>query len=78
MEFAKTDQPSPEEFIEFREGLQERRLSKSSLNNYGSANKKYHKMMKQPAPFSFLKANDMIPYFFNEDDGSRIFQVIYN
>jgi hypothetical protein len=36
LEFAKTDQPLPEDFIRFREVLQNRRLSRSTLNQYGS------------------------------------------
>jgi integrase/recombinase XerD len=35
-------------------------------------------MIKYPMKFTYLKPNDTISYFFNEDDISRIFQVIHN
>jgi hypothetical protein len=65
LEFAKTDQPSVEDFSRFREVLQEKRLSRSTLNLYGFSIKKYHEMIKQPITFPFLKPNNLIPYFFN-------------
>jgi integrase/recombinase XerD len=78
LEFAKTDQPSSEDFIRFREALQDKRLARSTLNQYGFSIRKYHEMIKCPITFPFLKPNDAIPYFFNEEDVSRIFQVIHN
>jgi hypothetical protein len=35
LDFAKTDQPSPSNFVKFHEVLQDKRLSRSTLNLYG-------------------------------------------
>lgn len=78
LEFAKTDQPSPEDFTKFREVLQDKRLSRSTLNQYGFSIRKYHEMIKQPITFPFLKPNDTIPYFFNEQDIAKILSVVHN
>jgi integrase/recombinase XerD len=78
LEFAETEQPSAEDFIRFREVLQDKRLSRSTLNQYGFSIRKYHEMIKQPITFPFLKPNDTIPYFFNEQDVAKILSVIHN
>jgi integrase/recombinase XerD len=78
LEFAETDQPSAEDFIRFRGVLQDKRLSRSTLNQYGFSIRKYHEMIKQPITFPFLKPNDTIPYFFNEQDIAKILSVIHN
>lgn len=78
LEFAKTDQPSPSDFAEFREVLQDKRLSRSTLNQYGFSIRKYHEMIKQPITFPFLKPKDTIPYFFDEQDVAKILGVIHN
>jgi integrase/recombinase XerD len=78
LEFSETDQPSAEDFIRFREVLQDKRLSRSTLNQYGFSIRKYHEMIKQPITFTFLKPNDTIPYFFNEQDVAKILSVIHN
>jgi integrase/recombinase XerD len=78
LEFVETDQPSPSDFARFREVLQEKRLSRASLNAYGFSIKKYHEMIKQPITFPFLKPNNLIPYFFNEQDIAKILGVIRN
>jgi integrase len=78
LEFAKTDQPTPDDHLRFREYLQEKKLARNTLNNYGFAAKKYHEMIGRPVTFNFLKPNDTIPYFFNEDDIAKIFSVCHN
>jgi hypothetical protein len=66
LEFAGTDQPTQEDHSRFRDFLQEKRLARNTLNNYGFAVKKYHEMIGRPITFSFLKPNDTIPHFFDE------------
>lgn len=78
LEFSKTDQPSTEDFNEFRENLHDRKLARSTLNSFGFATKRYHEMVGNPVEFTFLKPNDTIPYFFNEDDIAAIFSVCQN
>lgn len=78
LEFAKTDQPSAEDFSRFREVLQGKRLSRSTLNLYGFSIKKYHEMIRCPIQFPYLKPNNTIPYFFNEQDVAKIFNAIHN
>jgi integrase/recombinase XerD len=78
LEFAKTDQPTEEDHSRFREYLQEKKLARNTLNNYGSSAKKYHEMIGRPVTFNFLKPNDIIPYFFNENDITKIFAVCHN
>jgi integrase/recombinase XerD len=78
LEFAKTDQPLPSDFDTFREVLLERRLSRSTLNHYGLSIRKYHEMIKQPITFPFLKPNDTIPYFSNEQDIAKILIGVHN
>ena len=78
LEYSKTDQPKAEDFPKFRETLLDKKLSRSTLNNYGFAIKKYHEMIKTPITFPFIKPNDIIPYFFNEDDVARIFSAVHN
>ena len=78
LEFVETDQPLPSDFSRFREVLQGKRLSRSTLNMYGFSIKKYHDMIKQLITFPFLKPNNMIPYFFNEQDIAKILSVIHN
>jgi len=78
LEFSETDQPTAEDFVKFREILQDKRLSRSTLNQYGFSIRKYHEMIKQPITFPFLKPNDTIPFFFNEQDVAKILSVIHN
>jgi integrase/recombinase XerD len=78
LEFVKTDQPTTEDHSRFRDYLQEKKLARNTLNNYGSAAKRYHEMIGIPVNFHFLKPNDTIPYFFNEDDIAKIFGVCHN
>ncbi|MCJ7443438.1 MAG: site-specific integrase [Methanotrichaceae archaeon] len=78
LEFVKNDQPSVEEFDQFRDCLLAKRLSRNTLNNYGFAAKKYHEMIRNPVKFAYLKPDDLIPHYFNNDDIARIFDVCRN
>ncbi len=78
LEHAKTNRPNPTDFKDFRETLHERNLSRSTINNYSFAIKKYHEMWNEKIEYVFLKRNDEIPYYFDEEDVLRLFSVIYN
>lgn len=78
LEFAKTDMPTEEDSVKFRELLHEKSLSVSSINNYCFAIKRYHEMRGQKISFPFVKPKNTIPYYFDESDISKIFSVCHN
>ncbi len=78
LEFAGTSQPTAEDHTKFREYLQTKNLARSTLNQYGFSAKKYHEMIGIPVTFNFKKPNDTIPYYFNEDDINKIFNICRN
>jgi Phage integrase, N-terminal SAM-like domain len=51
LEFAQNDKPTITTFNEFRIQLQEKKLSRSSINNYSFAIKCYYKMLGNDAEF---------------------------
>jgi integrase/recombinase XerD len=55
LKFAGTDKPNTESAQHFRQTLQERRLSRSSINNYSFAIAKYHEMLGELVSLPFLK-----------------------
>ncbi|MDD1738667.1 MAG: hypothetical protein LUQ02_03745, partial [Methanothrix sp.] len=73
LEFSQTDQPSEDHFAKFRDYLQDKRLARNTMNNYGFATRKYHLMIGKPVEFPYLKPNDTIPFYFNEEDVNKIF-----
>lgn len=78
LEFAKGDSPQVEEFTRFREMLLEKRLSRSSINNYCFAIKKYYEMCGKSITFNFVRPMNTIPHFFDENDIAKIFSVCGN
>jgi integrase/recombinase XerD len=76
LEFAQDDTPQVEDFARFRETL--RGLSQSTINNYSFAIKSYYEMCGQSIDFKFVKPNNTIPYFFDENDIAKIFSVCNN
>ena len=78
LEFAKTDRPSPEMPFKFRELLQSRKLSRSSINNYCFAIKKYHELLGESVSFPYLNRNKILPFYFDEDDVLKIFSSCHN
>jgi hypothetical protein len=78
MEFAHSDMPSDEDFLRFRELLLEKAVSRSTLNNYSFSIKKYYEMIGKTINFPFIQPRNNIPYFFDENDISRIFGVCGN
>lgn len=78
LEFAKTDMPSEEDLINFRDSLLEKNLSRSAINNNSFAAIKYHEMLGENVKAPIMKRNDEIPYYFDEDDVLQIFSVCHN
>jgi len=78
LEFAQTDRPSVSDSVKFRELLHEKRLSRSTINNYSFGIRNYHKMLGESIPIQFLKENNHIPYYFDEDDVLKIFSACHN
>lgn len=78
LKFAGTDRPPIDSAIQFKEILQDKRLARSTLNNYSFAISKYHEMLGEEVSFPFLKRNDELPYYFGEDDVQKIFDCCTN
>jgi integrase/recombinase XerD len=78
LRFAKTERPSEKDYERFRESLNEWKLSRSTLNQYGYAAKAYHKMIGQSLCIKRLEPDNKIPHFFVAEDVDRIFSVISN
>jgi len=78
LEFCGSDQPTPEKAQEYRNILLDRKLSRSSVNNYCFAVKNFHKMLGQDIGFTFLKRSNEIPYFFKSSEINKIFDLINN
>jgi len=78
LEFAETDSPTAEDSLKFRESLLDNNLSRSAINNSSFAVMNYHKMLDRPIDMPFMKRNDDIPYYFDEDDVLRVFSVCHN
>ena len=78
IEFAKTDHPSTDDATKFRQMLFDKNLSRSTINNSSFAMAHYHKMLGNPVDLPFLKRNDEIPYYFDQDDILQIFGACNN
>jgi integrase/recombinase XerD len=78
LKYSKTNRPKTSDFTDFREMLHKKNLSRSTINNYSFAIKKYHEMWDEHIEYPFLKRNDEIPYYFDDEDVLRIFSVINN
>jgi integrase/recombinase XerD len=78
LKFTKTTKPTAKDLEKFREFLYSEKLSRSTLNQYGYALKSYHQMLGVQIEFKRIEPNNMIPYFFSEEEVNKIFSVIYN
>ena len=78
LEFAQDDLPLEEEFVRFREILLERKLSRSSINNYCFSIKKYYEMKGKSVHFNFIRPKNTIPHFFDENDIAKLFLACNN
>jgi integrase/recombinase XerD len=78
LEFAQNDAPHVDDFEKFREILNEKKLSRSSINNYCFAIKRYYEMCGKSIDFNFVRPMNTIPYFFDENDIDKIFSACNN
>jgi integrase/recombinase XerD len=78
LEFTQSERPPINALNEYREYLQSKKLSRSSLNNCSFAIQHYYKMVGEDVSFHFIKPNNNIPYYFDEEDILRIFSVCRN
>lgn len=78
LEFAGDDTPQEGEFTRFKDILHEKKLSRSSINNYCFAIKRYYEMQGKSINFNFVRPINTIPHFFDENDIARIFSVCHN
>ena len=76
--FCNTTEPTKEDADRFRDRLIERRLSRSSINNYSFVIKNYHHMIGEPIKLPFIKMGEKLPYFFDENDIKTIFDSTTN
>jgi hypothetical protein len=73
-----TIEPTTQQAEKFREGLIDKRLSRSSVNNYSFTLQLYHGMLRTHLKFPPLRMGDKLPFFFNEDDILSIFYCTNN
>ena len=78
LEFSETDSPNADDFARFRDHLHDKKLSRSTVNNYCFSIKKYHEMLGQDVSFTFIKPNNIIPYYFDESEITSIFGICNN
>jgi integrase/recombinase XerD len=78
LEFAQSERPPVSTANAFREQLISKNLSRSSLNNYSFAIKCYYRMIGEDISFPFLKKNNNLPYYFDQEDVLRIFSACNN
>jgi integrase len=78
LDYAQCDRPSSYDFEEFREYLLEKSLSRSTINNYSFAIQRYYRMHGESISFKFIRPNNNIPYYLEEDDIFRIFSSCRN
>ena len=78
LQFAGTSRPNQDTLNQFRQVLRARGLKRSTINGYCISIKAYHKMYGEEVSYKFLKVSDQIPYFFTEEDVTKIFNAITN
>ncbi|MCJ7445890.1 MAG: site-specific integrase [Methanotrichaceae archaeon] len=78
LKFAGTDRPTLQNANDFRDNLHDRKISRSTLNQYAYAIKAYHKMYGEVFSFKRLNPNNQITYFFSSEEILRIFDVCNN
>jgi integrase/recombinase XerD len=72
LRFCGKTQPTVDDFNKFREHLVRSGLSRSSINNYSFAAKRFYEMNGMEISFPFLKPNNMIPDSFPIEDVKKI------
>ncbi len=62
----------------FRATLHAKKLARQTINNYCIAIKSFHGMLGDKVSFPFLRISDTIPYYFSQDDVTRVFAASRN
>lgn len=62
----------------FRVTLHAKKLARQTINNYCIAIKCFHGMLGDKVSFPFLRISDTIPYYFSQDDVTRVFAACRN
>jgi integrase/recombinase XerD len=78
LKFAESDRPSNQDLERFRDLLSEKKVSRSTKNQYNYAIRAYHAMLGEKIEVKRLNPNNQIPYYFDRDDVIKIFNVIHN
>lgn len=78
LKFAESDRPSNQDLERFRDILAEKKVSRSTKNQYNYAIKAYHAMIGENIEVKRLNPNNQIPYYFDKEDVLKIFNVIHN
>ena len=78
LENIETDMPTPTEASDYLDSLHQKKLSKGAINNFAAAIIKYHSMIKKPVKLPFMKLNNSLPYYFDEMDILKVFDVCSN
>lgn len=72
------DMPTPEEAANYHKTLAQKKLSKTSMNNFAAAITKYQVMVRKPVKLPFLKTNNALPYYFDDIDILKLFSSCNN
>lgn len=78
LRFVGTDKPIPKDWEDFRASLHDKKLSRSTLNQYSYAVRAYHAMLGEKIEIKRLEPNNQIPYYFDKEDIIGIFDVCRN
>jgi integrase/recombinase XerD len=75
LNFAGTDTPSLKDFHAYRKYQLDVNLSRSTLNNNGFAIRHFYRMYDLDIDFTFIKPNNYLPIYFDEEDVLKIFSA---
>lgn len=78
LKFAKTDHPSTQDLERFRDYLAEKKVGRSTKNQYNYSIRAYHAMLGEKIEIIRLEPNNQIPYYFDKEDVMKIFSIIPN
>lgn len=78
LKFVKTPNPTIQDATKYREYLIESNRARSTINNYCFSVQAYHRMLGEKVKFPVLRRNNQVPYFFTEEEISKIFNSIEN
>jgi integrase/recombinase XerD len=78
LRFAETAHPSTNDLERFRDYLAEKKVSRSTKNQYNYSIKAYHAMLGETIEVKRLEPNNQIPYYFDKEDVIKIFAVVSN